>query len=174
MRFRLGVIGLGDLDLPCAEAFARHQDVIGYDRVPRTNKSVAHPPHCRRPSPARTSCSSRSQRHMTRPAAATASPPTCHHTLRLQCGHLGHNRNQLACVGWAPRNHTPGCRSTALECASADNPYLIAISSIEWDVVNPEMVIIGTQDGAAARLGSFNDTFVQCVSIAIGTFEVAE
>jgi UDPglucose 6-dehydrogenase len=27
------------------------------------------------------------------------------------------------------------------------NPYLIAMGSVEWDMVNPEMVIIGTEDG---------------------------
>ena len=28
------------------------------------------------------------------------------------------------------------------------NPYLIAMGSVEWDMVNPEMVIIGTEDGS--------------------------
>lgn len=28
------------------------------------------------------------------------------------------------------------------------NPYLIAMGSVEWDMVNPEMVIIGTADGS--------------------------
>jgi UDPglucose 6-dehydrogenase len=28
------------------------------------------------------------------------------------------------------------------------NPYLIAMGSVEWDMVNPEMVIIGTDDGS--------------------------
>jgi UDPglucose 6-dehydrogenase len=27
------------------------------------------------------------------------------------------------------------------------NPYLIAMGSVKWDMVNPEMIIIGTQDG---------------------------
>ena len=28
------------------------------------------------------------------------------------------------------------------------NPYLIAMGSVDWDMVNPEMVIIGTEDGS--------------------------
>ena len=28
------------------------------------------------------------------------------------------------------------------------NPYLIAMGSVEWDMVNPEMLIIGTEDGS--------------------------
>ena len=29
------------------------------------------------------------------------------------------------------------------------NPYLIAMGSVAWDIVNPEMVMIGTEDGSA-------------------------
>ena len=29
------------------------------------------------------------------------------------------------------------------------NPYLIAMGSVAWDMVNPEMVMIGTEDGSA-------------------------
>jgi len=29
------------------------------------------------------------------------------------------------------------------------NPYLIAMGSVSWDMINPEMVIIGTEDGSA-------------------------
>ena len=28
------------------------------------------------------------------------------------------------------------------------NPYLIAMGTVKWDMVNPEMVMIGTQDGS--------------------------
>jgi UDPglucose 6-dehydrogenase len=28
------------------------------------------------------------------------------------------------------------------------NPYLIAMGSVNWDMINPEMVIIGTEDGS--------------------------
>jgi UDP-glucose 6-dehydrogenase len=27
------------------------------------------------------------------------------------------------------------------------NPYLIAMGSVKWDMVNPEMIMIGTEDG---------------------------
>ena len=28
------------------------------------------------------------------------------------------------------------------------NPYLIAMGTVKWDMVNPEMVMIGTEDGS--------------------------
>ena len=28
------------------------------------------------------------------------------------------------------------------------NPYLIAMGTIRWDMVNPEMIMIGTEDGS--------------------------
>ena len=42
------------------------------------------------------------------------------------------------------------------------NPYLIAMGSVAWDVVNPEMVMIGTEDGKqngdAKQLINFYET----------------
>ncbi len=31
------------------------------------------------------------------------------------------------------------------------NPYLIAMGTVKWDMVNPEMVMIGTEDGSETR-----------------------
>jgi UDPglucose 6-dehydrogenase len=47
----------------------------------------------------------------------------------------------------------PGTTRTQLrDCVSEArfvyNPYLIAMGSVAWDMVNPEMVIIGTEDGS--------------------------
>lgn len=45
------------------------------------------------------------------------------------------------------------------------NPYLIAMGSVAWDMVNPEMVIIGTENGSetgpAQKLIKFYKTFMQ-------------
>jgi UDPglucose 6-dehydrogenase len=34
------------------------------------------------------------------------------------------------------------------------NPYLIAMGSVKWDMVNPEMVIVGTEDGEMSGVAS--------------------
>jgi UDPglucose 6-dehydrogenase len=59
------------------------------------------------------------------------------------------------------------------------NPYLIAMGSVEWDMVNPEMVIIGTEDGSltgdAAELIKFYQGIMQNnPRYEVGTWDEAE
>lgn len=59
------------------------------------------------------------------------------------------------------------------------NPYLIAMGSVEWDMVNPEMVIIGTEDGDetgdAKLLTNFYDTIMENnPRYVVGTWDEAE
>jgi UDPglucose 6-dehydrogenase len=59
------------------------------------------------------------------------------------------------------------------------NPYLIAMGSVEWDMVNPEMVIIGTEDGSetgdASLLIDFYRTMMQNdPRYVVGTWDEAE
>jgi UDPglucose 6-dehydrogenase len=59
------------------------------------------------------------------------------------------------------------------------NPYLIAMGSVAWDMVNPEMVIIGTEDGSltgdAATLIDFYKPIMQNdPRYEVGTWDEAE
>jgi UDPglucose 6-dehydrogenase len=59
------------------------------------------------------------------------------------------------------------------------NPYLIAMGSVEWDMVNPEMVIIGTEDGSetgdARLLTDFYMTIMENnPRYVVGTWDEAE
>ena len=59
------------------------------------------------------------------------------------------------------------------------NPYLIAMGSVEWDMVNPEMVIIGTEDGSltgdARELIDFYKPLMQNdPRYEVGTWDEAE
>ena len=59
------------------------------------------------------------------------------------------------------------------------NPYLIAMGTVKWDMINPEMIIIGTEDGSttgdAKLLLEFYDTFVtEGTRYEIGTWDEAE
>ena len=59
------------------------------------------------------------------------------------------------------------------------NPYLIAMGSVEWDMVNPEMVIIGTEDGSetgdAKLLTDFYKTLMENdPRYVVGTWDEAE
>jgi UDPglucose 6-dehydrogenase len=59
------------------------------------------------------------------------------------------------------------------------NPYLIAMGTVEWDMINPEMVIIGTEDGSltgdAHILIDFYKTMMQNdPRYEVGTWDEAE
>jgi UDPglucose 6-dehydrogenase len=59
------------------------------------------------------------------------------------------------------------------------NPYLIAMGTVKWDMVNPEMVIIGTEDGSitgdAHELIEFYKGFMQNdPRYEVGTWDEAE
>lgn len=59
------------------------------------------------------------------------------------------------------------------------NPYLIAMGTVKYDLINPEMVIIGTEDGEitgdASILINFYKTFVkEDTRFEIGTWDEAE
>ena len=59
------------------------------------------------------------------------------------------------------------------------NPYLIAMGTVKWDMVNPEMVIIGTEDGTmtgdAKMLLDFYKTFItEGTRYEVGTWDEAE
>ena len=59
------------------------------------------------------------------------------------------------------------------------NPYLIAMGTVKWDMVNPEMIIIGTEDGSettdAKLLLDFYRTFIkEGTRYELGTWDEAE
>ncbi len=59
------------------------------------------------------------------------------------------------------------------------NPYLIAMGTVKHDMINPEMLIIGTEDGSetgdAKLLTDFYSTFVKpSTRVEIGTWDEAE
>ena len=59
------------------------------------------------------------------------------------------------------------------------NPYLIAMGSVAWDMVNPEMIMIGTDDGAetgdAKQLVEFYNTVMENKPrYVIGTYDECE
>lgn len=154
---KIGFIGLGKLGLDAAEVFAQHYEVRGYDIYPRTSDTVkvcgieelvtesewifiAVPtPHC---------------------AGYDGSTPSSH----LEPKDFGHNEVKVALNfvnTYARESKKVVLISTVLPgtnrhylAGSLDiqheylyNPYLIAMGTVKWDMVNPEMIMIGTEDG---------------------------
>jgi UDPglucose 6-dehydrogenase len=91
------------------------------------------------------------------------------------------NKNQLVVListvlPGTVRNHLKPCITNA---RFIYNPYLIAMGTIKWDMVNPEMIIIGTEDGSmtgdAKELIDFYRVFmVNDPRYEVGTWDEAE
>jgi UDPglucose 6-dehydrogenase len=159
---KVGFIGLGKLGLDCAEVFSEHYDVYGYDIYPRTSDAVKV-------------CSI--EELVINSEWIFIAVPTPHadgydgsvpssHMCPLDFGHDAvidaiDKINQYATTskkvvlistvlpGTTRRNFI-----TRLDTKHQFlyNPYLIAMGSVKWDMVNPEMVMIGTRDGDRTAL----------------------
>ena len=154
---KIGFIGIGKLGLDCAEVMAEKHEVRGYDIYPRSSNTVkvcdidelvndsewifiAVPtPHTE---------------------GYDGSVPSSHMTPR----DFGHDAvidaiNNVNRHARSPKKVVlistvlPGTtRAKFVPLLDKQhqflyNPYLIAMGSVKWDMANPEMVIIGTEDG---------------------------
>ena len=153
----IGFIGLGKLGMDCAEVFAEKHTVRGYDIYPRSSDSVKV-------------CSIEDTINQSEwifiavPTPHTegydGSVPSSHMEPK-DFGHEAvidaiHNVNRYAT---SPKKIVlistvlPGTtRRKFYSLLDSQhqflyNPYLIAMGSVKWDMVNPEMIMIGTDDG---------------------------
>jgi UDPglucose 6-dehydrogenase len=188
---RIGFIGIGKLGMPCAEAIAQKgHDVTGYDvrlvdptmwvRICSSIKDavqdrdivfIAVPtPH----DPA----------YDGREPTAHLDPKDFNYEIVKQClieANKHMTKNQLLVListvlpGTTRRefvNLIPNTRFVY-------NPYLIAMGSVAWDMVNPEMIMIGTEDGSetgdAKQLVDFYKTIMENdPRYEIGTWDECE
>ena len=187
---KIGFIGIGKLGLDCAEVMAEKHEVRGYDIYPRVSDSVkvcgidelvqnsdwifiAVPtPHAE---------------------GYDGSVPSSH----MEPRDFGHdavldaidNVNQYAngvskkvvLISTVLPGTTRKKFITRLDPVHQFlyNPYLIAMGSVKWDMVNPEMIMIGTEDGAwsgvAGELRALYDTVMQNnPRYEIGTWDECE
>jgi len=187
---KVAMIGLGKLGLPCAEVMAEHYDVCGYDvntvdptMTVAIKSSVAEAVADRDlifvavPTP-----------HD--PAYGGSSPiadlpprdfdySIVQSVLREINPHV--NKNQLVVL---ISTVLPGTVREHLEplitrARFIYNPYLIAMGSVKWDMVNPECLIIGTEDGthtgdAQALIDFYTPIMQNQPTINVGTWDEAE
>ena len=186
---KIGFVGIGKLGLDCAEVFAEKHEVRGYDIYPRASNSVkvcsidevvnesewifiAVPtPHAE---------------------GYDGSVPSSHMTPK-DFGHDAvidaiNNVNR-----YAKDSKKVVLISTVLPGTTRNkfvplldkkhqfvyNPYLIAMGSVKWDMVNPEMIMLGTEDGSltgvAGELHDLYETIMQNnPRYEIGTWDECE
>ena len=186
---KIGFIGIGKLGLDCAEVMAEKHEVYGYDIYPRISNSVkicdinelveksdwifiAVPtPHSE---------------------GYDGSIPSSH----MEPRDFGHEAVFSAIDNinkYAKTSKKVVLISTVLPGTTRKhfvprldsrhqflyNPYLIAMGSVKWDMVNPEMIMIGTEDGnpnaLAGELRALYDTVMQNnPRYEIGTWDECE
>lgn len=154
---KISMIGCGKLGQDCAEVMAEHYDVLGYDVEPRSPNNFSM-------------VNSIEQAVRGRDIIFIA-VPTPHNAIyggETPTSHLPNkdfdysividvlkavnqfvNKNQLVVL---ISTVLPGTTRNLLiehiqNARFVYNPYLIAMGTIKWDMVNPEMIIIGTENG---------------------------
>jgi UDPglucose 6-dehydrogenase len=186
----IGFIGVGKLGMPCAEAIAQKgHNVKGYDVAPRTSEYV--------------NVVSSIQECVKDRDIVFVAVPTPHDPAydgRAPTAHLEPkdfrydivtdvvieanrhmNKNQLLVListvlpGTVRKTFVPHITNPRF----VYNPYLIAMGSVAWDMVNPEMVMIGTEDGSttgdAEQLVTFYKTIMENnPRYEIGTWDECE
>jgi UDPglucose 6-dehydrogenase len=186
----IGFIGVGKLGMPCAEAIAQKgHNVKGYDVSPRSSEYVNVVPSIKECVEDRD--------------IVFIAVPTPHDPLydgRAPTAHLAPkdfrydivtsvvieankhmNKNQLLVListvlpGTVRKTFVPHITNPRF----VYNPYLIAMGSVAWDMVNPEMVMVGTEDGSttgdAEQLVNFYKTIMENnPRYEIGTWDECE
>ena len=158
----IGFIGLGKLGLDCAEIFAEKYTVRGFDIVPRHSDKIKI-------------CGiDETIEHSDYIFIAVPTPHDIGYDGSVPSSHLeprdfGHDAVKDALININRCATTPKrviLISTVLPGTTRKhfaslldprhqflyNPYLIAMGSVKWDMVNPEMVMIGSQTGDVAEM----------------------
>ena len=185
----VGFIGIGKLGLACAEVMAQTYDVTGYDIYPRTSDKIA--------------ISDTLEGAVTGKDIIFVAVQTPHDPIYDGSQPITHLPNKdfdytivnqvLADINqYVTQDQLVVLISTVLPGTTRRelrkhitnarfiyNPYLIAMGSVAWDMVNPDMIIIGTEDGSitgdAKLLTDFYAPLMQNnPHTAIGTWDEAE
>ena len=185
---KVAFIGVGKLGGPCAEAMSKLYDVVGYDIVPQDVSFPMLPT-------VEQAVEGRELIFIAVPTphdpAYDGSLPTSHlpkkdfdysivtdilNKLDRVC-----TKDQLVVListvlpGTVRREFVPLTSNYRF----IYNPYLIALGSVAWDMINPEMVIIGTEDGSTTGDAQLLIDFYQPLMqndprYVVGTWDEAE
>ena len=188
-KCKVGFIGIGKLGLDCAEVFAEQYEVRGYDLYPRTSNTVKV-------------CGI--EELVNESEWIFIAVPTPHEegydgsvpSSHMEPKDFNYDAVRIALNyvnTYATSSKKVVLISTALPGSTRKhfvpqldtqhqflyNPYLIAMGSVKWDMVNPEMIIIGTEDGVEDSLASelvslYGPIMKNNPRIVIGTWDECE
>ena len=193
MEFKMnniGFIGVGKLGMPCAEAIAQKgHDVNGYDIAKQRSKYVNLTPDI-------ASCvknrdivfvavpTPHSQDYDGRSPTAHLDPKDFDYRIVKEVlveanKHMSKDQLLVLISTVLPGTVRNQFVDLVPNTRFVYNPYLIAMGSVAWDMVNPEMVMIGTEDGTetgdAKELTDFYKTVMENdPRYVIGTWDECE
>jgi UDPglucose 6-dehydrogenase len=186
---KVGFIGIGKLGMPCAEVMSSKYEVTGYDVFPKSSDKIKISDNLR---------GAVAGKDIIFVAVQTPHDPAYDGSRPIT--HLPNKdfdyttvKQVLAQIdAWASPDQLVVLISTVLPgtvrrelrpCITNArfiyNPYLIAMGSVEWDMVNPEMIIIGTEDGnetgdAKALIDFYQPLMQNNPRYVVGTWDEAE
>ena len=186
---KIGFIGIGKLGQDCAEVIAKKHFVEGYDIVKKTPENFVQVDTIEQvvkdkdivfiavPTP------HQKEYDGSVPSAHLEPVDFNYDTVKecIQEANKHMNRDQLLVListvlpGTTRREFVPLITNTRF----IYNPYLIAMGSVKWDMINPEMVMIGTEDGSetgdAKMLTDFYKTIMENnPRYVVGTWDECE
>ena len=169
---KIGFIGLGKLGMPCAEAIAdKGFHVTGYDIVRKSSSKITIKDTLKELV---------EDRDIVFVATPTphedgydGSTPTSHLPVKdfnyeavtkvlTKCNQYMNNQQTLVLIstvlpGTTRRDFAPLITNTSL----VYNPYLIAMGTVAWDMINPEMIMIGTKNGLPGKNCKIRSEFIE-------------
>lgn len=186
---KVAMIGCGKLGLPCAEVMSTKYSVIGYDIAPDPNATIAIVDTMEEaikdrdlifiavPTPHDTKYGGNTP-------IAGLEPKDFDYTIVKKVlseinKHVNQNQLVVLISTVLPGTTRKELRPLITNARFIYNPYLIAMGSVKWDMVNPECIIIGTEDGGmtgdAKLLYDFYKPLLENEpNVNIGTWDEAE
>ena len=187
--YKVGWIGLGKLGLPCAEVVAQKHDVTGYDIVKADVERVVQKDTIAEcvadrdivfvavPTP-------HDERYDGKTPTSELPPKDFDYTIVnevLKEANKYMDKSQLLVListvlpGTTRKEFIPLVTNTRF----VYNPYLIAMGTVAWDMINPDMVMIGTEDGEITHDTSYLVNFYHTImenepTYHIGTWDECE
>jgi UDPglucose 6-dehydrogenase len=187
---KIGFIGVGKLGLPCAEAMCEKGNTVsGYDVAKVTSNLVNMVPSIRQcvenqdivfiavPTPHNSAYDGQAP-------TSDLPPKDFDYSIVISCiieANKYMTKNQILVListvlpGTIRREISP----IVTNMRFVYNPYLIAMGSVAWDMMNPEMIIIGTHDGKETEDASVIINFYKTIiennaRIVVGTWDECE
>lgn len=186
---RVGFIGVGKLGLPCAEVIAEQYDIEGFDLEPVTPTNFTMVQSlsevCAKKDAIFVAVPTPHEPAYGGEAPVSGLPPrdfdygTVKSVLRAINAYTTAGQLVVLISTVLPGGTRAELMPLVKSYRFVYNPYLVAMGSVKWDMVNPEMLIIGTEEGSetgdAKRLIEFYRPMMQNnPRIVVGTWEEAE